>query len=156
MESLKDPEQLTDRLVQVAPLSNEIVAIDQGEDGTWALGFDDNTQVLMEWASQPERIVLSAAVGVPPPERTAEVLTAALSFTALWRESGGAKLAKGGDDGELMLIREIHSDLEGGWDLLPVLEHFSHVAAWWHSYVTQPAGNDSPIPFGREPAKLMA
>jgi len=135
MERLTDPQQLTDRLIEIAPLTDQIQNIAQLDDGAWALGFDDETVVMMEWAPHPERVVLSATIGSPPVEREAEVFETALSYTALWQESGGAKVAKGGQEGELVLIRELHPELEQGWDLLPVLEHFSNVAAWWKHYV---------------------
>jgi hypothetical protein len=156
MESLAEPDLITDRLIAVAPLSNEIVAIDQADDGSWALGFDNETVVLMEWAQNPCRIILSAPLGSPPQDRQAEVYEIALSFTALWRDSGGAKLAKGGDQGELLLIRELHSETGGGWDLLPVLEHFSHVAKWWHDYVFGAAPPRFDAPFGVESLQMRA
>jgi hypothetical protein len=142
MERFAAPEDLNDRLVEIAPLSDQLLNIAQMGEGAWALGFDDETVVMMEWVSRPERVVLSATIGKPPVEREAEVFETALSYTALWQESGGAKVAKGGAEGELILIRELHPELEHGWDLLPVLEHFSNVAAWWQHYVrTTPNAN---------------
>jgi len=135
-ERLTDPDNLTERLLEIAPLTDHILSIAQFDDGAWALGFEDDTVVTMEWARHPERVVLSATIGAPPPEREAEVFETALSYTALWQESGGAKVAKGGEDGELILIRELHPELDDGWELLPVLEHFSNVAAWWKHYVS--------------------
>jgi hypothetical protein len=139
MENLRDPQTLTSRLVEVAPLSDKITAIDQAEDGSWALEFSDKTVVLMEWAERPERIVLSATLGTPPAERTEELFTLALSFSTLWRDTCGARLGLGGDGGELLLIRELYTDTAGGWDLLPVLEHFAYVAGWWRGVIAQPA-----------------
>jgi hypothetical protein len=135
MERFAAPDDLSDRLIEIAPLSDQLRNIAQMGEGAWALGFDDETVVMMEWAQHPERVVLSATIGKPPAEREAEVFETALSYTALWQESGGAKVAKGGAEGELILIRELHPELEQGWELLPVLEHFSNVAAWWQQYV---------------------
>lgn len=138
METITDPAALTNRLVDVAPFSDKITAIDQADDGAWALEFTDKTVVLMEWATAPDRIVLSAALGVPPCERAEELFGIALSFSTLWRDSCGARLGLGGEGGELLLIRDLHGDTSGGWDLLPVLEHFAYVAGWWRDVISQP------------------
>jgi hypothetical protein len=138
METLTDPTALTNRLVDGAPLTDKITAIAQADDGAWALQFSDNTVVVMEWASSPNRIVLSAALGAPPSERAEELFGVALSFSALWRDSYGARLGLGGEGGELLLIRDVHSDTAGGWDLLPVLEHFAYLAGWWRNVISQP------------------
>jgi hypothetical protein len=138
METLADPQTLTNRLVEVAPLSDKITTIGQADDGTWVLEFSGKTIVLMEWASQPERIVLTAPLGTPMKDHEHELFTVALSFSALSNESCGARMALGGDGGELMLIRELHGDTAGGWDLLPVLEHFAYVAGWWQEVISRP------------------
>jgi hypothetical protein len=142
-ETLTDPAALSKRLLEIAPLTDHIQSIAQFDDGAWALGFEDDTVVTMEWARNPERVVLSATLGTPPSGRETEVFETALSYTALWQESGGAKVAKGGGDGELILIRELHPELEDGWELLPVLEHFSNVAAWWKHYVSIAPATDA-------------
>jgi hypothetical protein len=135
MEKLIDASQLTDHLVAVAPQSDHIVSIAQVDDATWALGFEDDTVVMMEWARDPGRVVLSATIGTPADGREVEVFETALSYTALWQDSGGARVAKGGAQGELILIRELHPQPESDLELLPALEHFSNVAAWWQHYV---------------------
>ena len=139
METLTDPAALTNRLVDVAPLSDKITAIDQADDGAWALEFSDKTVVLMEWVARPDRVVLSAVLGAPASDRCEELFAVALSFSTLWRDSCGARLGLGGDGGELLLIRDLYSDTAGGWDLLPVLEHFAYVAGWWRKVISQPS-----------------
>jgi hypothetical protein len=137
METLTDPTALMHRLVDVARQTDKITAIDQADDGAWALQFSDKTVVLMEWATSPNRIVLSAALGAPPSERAEKLCGVALSFSTLWRDSYDVRLGLAGEGGELLLIRDLHSDA-GGWDLLPVLEHFAHVAGWWRNVISQP------------------
>lgn len=140
MEMLLDPDSFATRLVEVAPLSDKITSISHADDGSWVLQFTDETIVLLEWVSQPNRIVLSAAVGRPAREHAEELYGLALSFSALSRDSCGARLGLGGEDGELVLIRELHADTAGGWDLLPVLEHFAYVAGWWKGVIARHAG----------------
>jgi len=139
METFAEPQAVTDRLVEVAPLSEKIVAMSQADDGTWVLSFADGTIVLMEWANKPERVVLTSPLGHPPKNRAEELFALCLSFSALSRESCGARIGLGGEEGELMLIRELHHDTAGGWDLLPVLEHFAYVASWWQGVIAEPA-----------------
>jgi hypothetical protein len=139
METLADAGALTNRLVDVVPLSDSITGIAQADDGAWILEFSDKTMVVVEWASAPGRIVLNAPLGTPSKERAEELFSLALSYSALSRESCGARLGLGGADGELLLIREIYNDTASGRDLLPVLEHFAYVASWWQGVIAQPA-----------------
>jgi hypothetical protein len=140
MDIIRNAQDLTDRLVQIAPQSDRIRNLEAISEEAWVLGFDDDGVVILEWARHPDRIVLSAMIGEPPAERAVEVFETALSYTALWQESGGARIAKGGADGELVLIRELHTGGHEEWELLRAVEHFSNVAAWWRHYACIEAG----------------
>ncbi|VTU25983.1 type III secretion system chaperone [Variovorax sp. PBL-E5] len=133
---LLDPEYVSQRLSEVAPQSEAIAAVLQNSESTWALAFDNDVAMLIEWADEPARIVLSADIGKPPAQRTAEVHAAGLSYNTLWRETGGARICMGGEPGDLLLVRELDADSVRGGDFIGTLEHFAELTRWWEGYVT--------------------
>jgi hypothetical protein len=148
MQLLNDPLVFGQCLAEARAFSQTLVAIEADEDGvSWSAEFGNGIHVLIEWIPQPGRVVLSALTGLPAEGRELDVFKTCLSVNALWQESDGAKFALGGDEGELMFIRELHAETGGGWDLLTVLEHFAQVAAAWTLYITGP-GEQMPPAFG--------
>jgi hypothetical protein len=136
MESTAEQARIDDVLFEIAPLADRLLAISPTEDGGWALGFEDDTIVFLELACEPVRIVLSSLVGKPPAEREAEVHATALSYASLWRESDGARIARGGDEGELQLVQEVPVSATP-FEMLPALEHFSRAATFWREFVSR-------------------
>ena len=151
-----DPEYISQRLVEVGPEARNLSVIVQDDESTWTLAFEDEITVLVliEWAEQPHRLVLSTDVGRPPDARAAEVHAAALSYNLLWRETGGARVGMGGEEGDLLLIREIDPQSVQGSEFVSLLEEFADVAQWWEHFVTsEEADLSAPRP---QMAQLLA
>lgn len=138
MQLLDDPAMAGKCLAQAKELSHSLLAIEADDDGvSWSAEFANGTEALIEWVAQPARLVLSALVGLPAAGREMTIFRTCLSFNALWQESDGAKLALGGDEGELMLIRELHAGAVGEWNLAALLEQFAGTAAAWRRYIVE-------------------
>jgi hypothetical protein len=133
-----DPQYITQRLGEVGPETENLSVIVQDDDATWTLAFENEVTVLVlvEWADEPARLVLSADIGTPPEGRAAQVHKTALSYNTLWRDTGGARIGMGGEEGDLLLVRELDPESVQGSDLAGVLEQFAAVAQWWEGYVT--------------------
>ncbi|RZL87151.1 MAG: hypothetical protein EOP82_27575 [Variovorax sp.] len=142
-----DPEYIGQRLRELAPYSQNIIAVIQDDESIWSLLFEDEVIALAEWADEPARLVLSADIGKAPAGRVAEVHAAALSYNTLWRESGGARIGMGGEEGDLLLIRDLDSQSVQSSEFAGILEQFADVAQWWESYVTsEEAGLPALVP----------
>jgi hypothetical protein len=133
-----DPQYISQRLGEVGPETENLSVIVQDDDSTWTLAFENEVTVLVlvEWADEPARLVLSADIGTPPEGRAAQVHKTALSYNTLWRDTGGARIGMGGEEGDLLLVRELDPESVQGGDLAGVLEQFAAVAQWWEGYVT--------------------
>ena len=142
-----DPEYISQRLTEIGPETRNLSVIVQDDESTWTLAFEDEITVLvlLEWADQPRRLVLSADIGKPPARRAAEVHAAALSYNMLWRETGGARIGMGGEEGDLLLIRDIDPDSVRGNEFILLLEDFTELTQWWEAFVTSEAV-DGPMP----------
>ncbi|MBT2323019.1 type III secretion system chaperone [Variovorax paradoxus] len=135
MTTLSMPEAVTDRLTELAPRLPDIAALIQNDETSWTLGFEDDTAILVEWAEAPTRLVLSSEIGMPLPERRAEILDSLLSYALMWRESGGVKVGQGDIENGLVLLYEWHVDVFDADQLQDALENFATLARMWGAYL---------------------
>ena len=138
-------ERMQIMMEEIGPSMPEIEAVIQSEEKNWAIQFDDQSIVMLEWTSKPDRIVLSAMLGTPAEKMQLSVYETLLCYNLLWKDTGGVKMALAGPGGELILLYELHaSDLMLA-ELQTVISNFSSIAQVWGMYVTgegeQPAGN---------------
>ncbi len=136
-----DPEYISQRLGQIGPETENLSVIVQDDASTWTLAFENEATVLVlvEWAEEPARLVLSADIGTPPARRAAEVHQAALSYNTLWRDTGGTRIGMGGEEGDLLLLRELDPESVQREEFPRILEQFAEVARWWEGYITSEA-----------------
>ncbi|WP_345537467.1 type III secretion system chaperone [Variovorax defluvii] len=133
-----DPEYIGQRLGAVGPDTENLTVIIQDDDSTWTLAFEQGATVLVlaEWAEAPARLVLSTDIGKPPARRATEVYQAVLSYTTLWRDTGGARIGMAGDEGDLLLLRELDPHSVQSDEFPLILQQFADVAQWWEGFVT--------------------
>jgi len=133
-----DPEYISQRLGEIGPETENLSVIVQDDESTWTLAFESDVTVLVlvEWAEDPSRLVLSADIGTPPAGRAAQVHKTALSYNTLWRDTGGARIGMGGEEGDLLLVRELSRESVSAGEFARILEQFAAVAQWWEGYVT--------------------
>lgn len=57
-----DPQYISQRLGEIGPETENLSVIVQDDDSTWTLAFENEVTVLVlvEWADEPARLVLSA------------------------------------------------------------------------------------------------
>jgi len=132
MTSLEHVQNLMEEL---GPSMPEIEAVAQEDETAWAAAFPDDLVVVFELDSTGRKLVLAVDVGRPPEEAKLAAYEAALSYGYLWRETGGARFALGGPDGELTL----HFDLEVAdltlADLQTVLLNLIEKARIWRGFL---------------------
>jgi hypothetical protein len=132
---------------ELGPQTGNIDAVVQNGDKTWAIQFDSDAVVFLEWDEQPPRLVLSTELGKIGEAREIEVLRLLLSYNLLWRDTGGVKAALGGPEGAAMLLYECHADSLTLEVLQTVLENFRNSADIWRRYIEQGPAENSPSVF---------
>jgi len=91
---------------------------------------------MLEWAEQPDRVVLTTLLGTPSEAMQLSVYETLLCYNLLWKDTGGVKMALSGPGGDLVVIYELFSvDLTLG-ELQTVLTNFVSIAQIWTVYVT--------------------
>ncbi len=138
-------ERIQIMMEEIGPEMPEIEAVIQSEEKNWAIQFEDQSIVMLEWTDRPDRIVLSAMLGTPAEKMQLSVYETLLCYNLLWKDTGGVKMALAGPGGELILLYELHTPDLALNELQTVLSNFSSIAQVWSVYVMgeseQPVGN---------------
>ena len=121
---------------EVGPAMPAIEAVIQSEEKNWAIQFEDQSITTLEWADKPDRIVLSAMLGIPSESMQLSVYETLLCYNLLWKDTGGVKMALAGPSGELMLLYELFVAELNLSELQIVLANFTSIAQVWTVYVT--------------------
>ena len=71
---------------EIGPDMAEIEAVIQSEDKNWAIQFEDQSIIMLEWAERPDRVVLSSMLGIPSVAMQLSVYEALLCYNLLWKD----------------------------------------------------------------------
>jgi hypothetical protein len=130
-------EQIQQLVQELGPSMPEIDAVVQTEEPSWAIQFSDETIVIIEAAEQPERLVVSAELGVAQENTELQVYEAMLSYNLMWQESGGIKIGLAGPKGALIISAELCLVGLTLMDLQLSLNHFLKITRAWSQYLAQ-------------------
>jgi hypothetical protein len=135
MPAYRDTVQLI--MQEIGPQTPDVDAVVQHGEDSWALQLDDTSIIFIEYAADPDRLVLSTELGMPIPQRRLEVCQLMLSYNFLWDENAGLTMALGGPEGGATLLcewRNIEPELQ---TFQEKLRKVSQVARAWRSYIAQ-------------------
>lgn len=141
MPAYRDTVQLI--MQEIGPQTPDIDAVVQHGEDSWALQLDDTSIIFIEYATAPDRLVLSTELGMPIPERRLEVCQLMLSYNLLWEENAGLTMALGGPEGGATLLYEWRSTEPELPNFQEQLRKVSQVARAWRSYIAQTEATDS-------------
>lgn len=134
-------ERMQIMMEEIGPSMTEIEAVIQSEDKNWAIQFDDQAIVMLEWADQPDKVVLTTMLGTPSEAMQLSVYETLLCYNLLWKDTGGVKMALSGPGGELVLLYELFAANLTINELQVVLTNFLSIAQVWSVYVTGESEN---------------
>lgn len=134
MTDLLNAEFVSQRLAAAAAAHAVVGPVSPTTGNAWMIELERSAPCLVEIESDNAGMVLSADVGAAPEGRHAEVRGAALSYNALWRETGGARIVQAGETGELTLLRQFSAAAVAS-DRFPAdVAQFLKSAVWWAAY----------------------
>lgn len=137
-------ERMQIMMEEIGPNMTEIEAVIQSEEKNWAIQFDDQSIIMLEWADNPDRVVLTAMLGTPTESMQLSVYETLLCYNLLWKDTGGVKMALSGPGGELVLLYELFSVNLSLNELQTVLANFVSIAQVWSVYVTGESDQAAP------------
>lgn len=145
MPTLRDAQDARSLLTRAAEQLSQITQVVEADEAVWALAFDGGGFEL-EWFKDGARLVLTATLGMPPAQGEVAALKLALAYNALWRDNGDLRLARDGDDGELLLIGELGAD-DGEQDSFnAALLHFEALRRWWTDAIARSGEGSAATP----------
>ncbi|HSV47767.1 MAG TPA: type III secretion system chaperone [Ramlibacter sp.] len=137
-------EQARAVLAELGPGCDAIDGIQELADGSWALLMFETRRVDLALDARRGMLVLRTDVGRPPPSRMAEGYAALLSYNLLWEQTGGARMALGGSEGDVVLLMDVPmAGLDWG-TLDTVLRNIADVADAWGRQLQQAAPAEPP------------
>lgn len=143
-------------LQELGPQTPEIDAVLQEDEKSWLLVFSDEQSVYVEWANNPDRLVLSAALGKPVEGNELQVYETLLSYNLLWQDTGGVRMAIDGPQGDVMLIYDLFDDQLSLAELQTVALNITSIAAIWRDYVRKDNSASALPPISSETVHLRA
>lgn len=96
-------------LQEAGPREDGILGVLRIADDRWTIRFEE-VDVEVECNSETGRVLFAAVIGPPPPSRARAVYEALLSYTMLWRETGGVRMGLNGPAGEAVQMVELAAD----------------------------------------------
>ena len=139
-------EQIQQLIQELGPHMQDIDAIVQTEEPSWAIQFSDETIIIIEAAEEPARMVFSAELDSANDANQHTVYEALLCYNLMWRDTGGVKIGLAGPQGALIISTELC--LEGLMlnDLQFTLKNFLKITRSWQGFVSQTVPTPSPLP----------
>ncbi len=121
-------------------------AVDVHHDGQGGFTLScGGTEVLRaEWAEGPSRLVATIELGRVAPSRKILAYEAMLTYNLLWRETGGARMAMAGPDGEVVLVHEWAAEQATACDLSAMLARLFQVGGAWRRFVIEAPAPEAP------------
>ena len=96
--------QVVGQLMQeIGPLIDRVMAIEWDEDSRWAIALSEETVLIVDYETEPERLVIWSEVTSIRDEGKVETLEGLLRFNALWQETGGTRMALNDQNGVLLI-----------------------------------------------------
>lgn len=141
---------------ELGPQTPEIDAVLQQDEKSWLLVFSDEQSIYVEWANNPERLVLSTGLGKPVEGCQLQVYETLLSYNLLWQNTGGVRMAIDGPNGEVLLIYDLFDDQLSLSELQTVVLNISSIAEIWRDYVKKDNLASSLPPISSETVHLRA
>jgi len=148
------PDTVAALVMEMCPLapSVNLLAVDE-ETGDMTLQLEGDMEIALSWNEHTSHLVLTAELGQPKQFHVAHAHRMALAYNALWRETGGARVACVDGAGMLALLFDLPVDGLAAQGLQCTVEQMAAVAGQWILFMAQ-ANEDAPQ-LSTAPASLM-
>lgn len=139
-------KHIQELLEQLGPTIPGLAHITQIAEGTWAVGFDERSAILLQLDDEGAELVFTCPAGQPAPVARETVYASLLAYNALWRETGGVRMAVA--DGEVLQIASADAARLTLERLASIVVSLAEKARVWRRYVESagnlPRGEDFP------------
>ena len=100
-------EQIQHLMREIGPLVEEIETIEQHGEQSWAVGFDDETWLTVDYAPQTDKVTLAIDCGATAEQSRLKLYETLLTYNYLWEETGGVRMALDSPGGRVVLLLDL-------------------------------------------------
>ena len=124
-------EHVQGLMSEIGPIL-ELRGIVEVVDGDrWVLDLDGEHAIVVEYRPADDRLFFTAKVGIPAPEARSVCYELLLAYNAMWRETGGIRMAVNGEDGAVLQIADMAAGDIDASGLGVILENFIGKLVEW-------------------------
>jgi hypothetical protein len=132
--AMDDLERIDLIMQEIGPRDDGIDQVLRLDEEIWAVRFAD-VDIEAEFDAPSRRLMLSADIGAPPADLQAHMYEAALTYSMLWRDTGGVRMAISESGGPITHMADLHcSDLTAA-TMAIVLRNFNDRTLIWRKYI---------------------
>ena len=131
---MEDLEQIALVMQEVGPRDDGIEQVLRLDEQTWAVRFSD-VDIEAEFDPPMQRLMLSADIGRPPPELQTRMYEVALTYSMLWRDTGGVRMAMSEAGGPLTHMVDLAAPALTTATMAVVLRNFNDRTLIWRQYI---------------------
>jgi hypothetical protein len=145
-------EAVSQMLTELGPSLNaeEIAAFEEGQ--SWAIAFDDETIISLDYEPDTAKLYFTGDLGAPPEDKLFTTYEFLLQYNRYWSETDGVRMALEKPGGNVAQIFDLSlHDLEAH-KLGTVLENFLMLMRTMRAVLQQGVAGDTPPP---DPDHLM-
>lgn len=128
---MSNAELVSDLMVEVGPILELRGIVEINGEAQWVLDVDGELAVVAEYFEADDRLFFTADAGVPDPSARLVCYELLLAYNAMWRQTGGVRMAVNGEDGAVLQIADIAVDGLDAAKLATVLRNFIGKLGEW-------------------------
>jgi hypothetical protein len=103
---MADAQSVQQLISEVGPLDDAILEVVQTGDDSFALRYE-HVDVELEIDAEGGRLMLSTEIGEPPLAQRLSIYQSLLTYSLLWRETGGVHMALAGPQGAVIQMTDL-------------------------------------------------
>ena len=125
-------------IVQSCDLLDVVEVTERTDETSWCFVVSDEMIVEAIFDEESDRLVLSTNLGAVALENKDRLLPLLLAYNAMWRETGGGKMAMTPGSFEVEFLFDLVASTLDASTFCTVFDHFVAVAADWKDVVGSP------------------
>ena len=128
---MANAEHVSHLMAEIGPILELRGIVEICGEARWVLDLDGENAVLAEYFNADDRLFLTGDAGVPEPAARLVCYELLLAYNAMWRQTGGVRMAVNGEDGAVLQIADIAAEGLDATTLARVVENFVGKLGEW-------------------------
>ena len=139
---MANSERISGLMAELGPILELRGILEVNDMDRWVLDLDGEHAVVVEYRPSDDRLFFTGEIGIPVPEVRTVIYELLLAYNAMWRDTGGIRMAVNGEDGAVVQIADMAATDLDVPALGTVVENFiGKMVEWTDIIAIGPEGN---------------